>query len=94
MQDFIKAYGSMILTVLIVGSGLVGQWVLLGTRVTANESTLAEVSNRVDRQGTSITDIKNQLSIQASNYAQLSAKLDAMSDNVNYIRSRIDRVLQ
>lgn len=87
MQDFFKSYGSISLAIVTVIVSLIGQWAVLGTRVSA-------VEDRQDRQGESITDIKAQLATQAANYAELKAKIDAMSDNINYIRSRIDRATQ
>lgn len=73
--------------IIIVSASVIGQWAVLGTKVTG-------VEERVGNLETADISFREELNANKSDVAALNAKVDAVSENVTYIRSRIDQVLR
>lgn len=87
MNETLKGYWPIIISVLSVVVSFVAQWSIQGARISALE-------DRQDRQGINITGMQNQITSLANDVSGMKADIGSIKDNVSYIRTRIDRVTQ
>lgn len=84
-SDFIKAYWSIVFTVVSCVITLTAGYYSYGFRISAIEA-------RQDRQGDAIVKLQTDVTDFKTSLARLEANVDNLSSNVDYIRNKLDRV--
>lgn len=87
MNDYLKNYWPIIISVASVVVSFVAQWSIQGARINYLE-------DRANKQTTEMSALQTQVTGLANDVSGMKSDIGSIKDNVSYIRNRIDRVTQ